>query len=125
MKRAIITAVCAFALLSTPSLSPGASAQAPTAVDPAASAQPEWQLLQQGSQIRGRGTIPDTRAWVIEHPAGRDWRAFHETTLPWIGGVAILGMLVALIAFYLWRGAIRLQSGRAGINIVRFDGLER
>jgi len=122
---AITTMVCTVALLASVLLCPSASARQPIAVDPAASALPEAQLLQQAPQISGRGTIPDTKSYVIEHPAGRDWRAFHEKTLPWISGVAILGMLAALIAFYLWRGSIRLEGGRSGIRLVRFDALER
>src|SRR5579885_2970044 len=40
-------------------------------------------------------------------------------------GIAILGMLALLIIFYLWRGTIRIESGRSGRTIVRFNGFER
>ena len=46
-------------------------------------------------------------------------------TLQWIGGVAILGMLALLVIFYLWRGMIRIESGRSGRTIVRFNAFER
>jgi formate dehydrogenase subunit gamma len=94
-------------------------------VDPQASAVHEQQLLDQLKSIKGRGTIPDTKSYVIEHPAGRDWRAFHNVTLRWVGGIAILGMLALLIVFYLWRGMVRIESGRSGRNIVRFNVFER
>jgi formate dehydrogenase subunit gamma len=94
-------------------------------VDPQASAVHEQQLLDQLKSIKGRGTIPDTKSYVIEHPAGRDWRAFHNVTLRWLGGIAILGMLALLIVFYLWRGMVRIESGRSGRNIVRFNVFER
>jgi formate dehydrogenase subunit gamma len=93
--------------------------------DPQASAVHEQQLLDQLKSIKGRGTIPDTKSYVIEHPAGRDWRAFHNVTLRWVGGIAILGMLALLIVFYLWRGMVRIESGRSGRNIVRFNVFER
>jgi formate dehydrogenase subunit gamma len=34
-------------------------------------------------------------------------------------------MLAVLIIFYLWRGMVRIESGRSGINIVRFNAFER
>jgi formate dehydrogenase subunit gamma len=77
------------------------------------------------SKIEGRGTIPDTKSYVIEHPAGRDWRYFHEVALYWIGGVAVIGMLVLLVVFYLIRGMVRIQSGRSGRTLVRFNAIER
>jgi formate dehydrogenase subunit gamma len=102
-----------------------ASAQQPTSVDPQASAVKENQLLQEFNRISGRCTLPDQKACTIEQPAGRDWRHFHEVTLRWIGGVVILGILAVLIIFYLWRGMVRIESGRSGRTIVRFNAFER
>lgn len=97
--------------------------QAP--VSPQANVVTEDQLLRELHRIGGRGTIPDTKSYVLEQPAGRDWRHFHEVTLRWIGAIAILGMLVVLVGFYLWRGMVRIQSGRSGRTIVRFNAFER
>ena len=58
-------------------------------------------------------------------PAGREWREFRNVTLRGIGGIAILGMLAVLIIFYLSRGMVRLESGRSGRTIVRFNSFER
>jgi len=94
-------------------------------VEPQTSAVHEHQLLDQLKIIKGRGTIPDVKSYVIEHPAGRDWRQFHNVTLRWIAGVAIFGMLALLIVFYLWRGMVKIEGGRSGHNIVRFNAFER
>ena len=102
-----------------------ASAQQPTSVDPQKSAVTEDQLLRQLDTIQGRGTLPDLKSQVIEQPAGRGWQQFHSTTLRWIGAIAILGVLVVLIVFYLWRGMVRIETGRSGHTIVRFDAFER
>jgi len=102
-----------------------AAAQQPTSVDPQASAVKENQLLQELNRISGRCTLPDQKACTIEQPAGRDWRHFHEVTLRWIGGIVILGILAVLIIFYLWRGMVRIESGRSGRTIVRFGAFER
>ena len=101
------------------------AAQQPTSIDPNARAVSEQQLLQQFKTIQGRGSIPDTKSYTIEQPAGRDWRHFREVTLRWIGGVAILGILALLVLFYLWRGMVRIESGRSGHTIVRFNAAER
>ena len=117
--------VGALALLWVAVSSPPIAAQQPTSVDPTASAVSEQQLLQKFKTIQGRGSIPDTKSYTIEQPAGRDWRHFHEVTLRWIGAVAILGILAVLVIFYLWRGMVRIESGRSGHTIVRFNAVER
>ena len=94
-------------------------------VDPNAAAVKEQQLLDKLTVIQGRGTIPDTKSYVLEHPAGRDWRVFHTVWLKWIGGLSILGMLAILILFYLWRGRIAIEGGRSGRKLVRFTAFER
>ncbi len=117
--------VGAAALLALASVPFSATAQQPNSVNPTTSAVKEEQLLQQFKTVQGRGSIPDTKSYTIEQPAGRDWRHFHEVTLRWIGAVAILGALAVLILFYLSRGMVRLESGRTGRTIVRFNAAER
>jgi formate dehydrogenase subunit gamma len=94
-------------------------------IDPSASAVKEQQLLQEFDRIQGRVSIPDQRSSVLIQPAGREWREFRTVALRWVGGIAILGMLAMLIIFYLWRGMIRLETGRSGRTIVRFSVFER
>jgi formate dehydrogenase subunit gamma len=102
-----------------------ALAQQPNSVNPRAEAVNEQALLQQMRRVQGLGTIPDKKSYVIEQPMGRVWRQFRDGWLPWIGGIAILGMLALLVIFYLWRGTVRMKSGRAGVTIVRFNVFER
>ena len=120
--RHVLGALALFAL--TVTTFPG-MAQQPNSVDPTASAVKEDQLLQRFKTIQGRGSIPDVKSYTIEQPAGRDWRGFHEVTLRIIGAAAIIGMLALLLVFYLVRGMVRLESGRSGRTIVRFNAAER
>jgi formate dehydrogenase subunit gamma len=120
--RWVLGALALFALIFA--VAP-AGAQQPTSVNPTASSVKEDQLLRALGQVQGRGSIPDTKSYTIEYPAGRDWRHFHEVTLRWIGAIAILGMIVLLVVFYLARGMVRLESGRSGRTIVRFNAVER
>src|SRR5262245_50560130 len=91
-----------------------ASAQQGAPVNPTASSVKEQQLLQELGRIQGRGTIPDVKSYVIEQPMGREWRHFHEVTLSWMGGIAVLGMLAFLVLFFLWSGLLRVEIGRYG-----------
>ena len=102
----------ALALAFMVAMSAPVSAQQPNSVDPNAAAVKEQQLLQQLKTIQGRGTIPDVKSYVLEHPAGREWREFHNVTLKWIGGIAIVGMLAMLVVLSIsGAGPMRSQIG--------------
>jgi formate dehydrogenase subunit gamma len=121
-------AIGAFVLLGLVALAMPAPAQQPDPnipVNPTASSVREDQLLREMRIISGRGSIPDVKSYNIIQPAGRDWRQFHEVWLPKIGGIAIIGMLGLLVLFYLYRGMVRIEGGRAGRTLVRFNAFER
>lgn len=118
----------ALALLFVVAAATQASAQARNpdgSVNPTASSVKEDQLLEQLRIISGRTTLPDVKSRNLEQPAGREWREFHQQTLPWIAAIAILGMLVILVVFYLTRGMVKIERGRSGRTVVRFNGFER
>ncbi|MGV7216639.1 formate dehydrogenase subunit gamma [Bradyrhizobium sp. UFLA05-112] len=121
--RFIGPAVGAWALLLLIMAVPAPSAA--QQINPTANSVNERQLLQEMDRIQGRVSIPDQRSSVLMQPAGREWREFRDVALRWIGGVAMLGMLAVLVIFYLTRGMVRLESGRSGRTIVRFNSFER
>lgn len=79
----------------------------------------------QGGTIAGRVTIPNQQAATLIQPAGRNWQAFHNRTLAWVGGIAVLGMLALLTLFFLIRGRVRMEGGRSGRSLLRFNLIER
>jgi formate dehydrogenase subunit gamma len=106
------------------------AAQQPTSVNPTASSVKEKQLLDAlksgGPEIlSGRVSIPDGRAGNLIQPAGKDFRAFHQDTLPKIGAFLILGMLGVLALFFMFRGRIRIDGGFSGRKILRFGSMSR
>ena len=113
------------ALVGALALAVPASAQQPSSVNPTASSVKEQQLLKELNRVQGRGTLPDSKSYVLEQPAGRDWRQFHEVTLRWLGAIVILGMLAVLVLFFLVRGRVRIEAGRSGQTLVRFNAFER
>jgi formate dehydrogenase subunit gamma len=123
----IRVALAALALIVVLGFGP-AAAQSPSGSNPTAQAVKEEELLRrlQGEPIGGRVSIPDPKASILEQPQGRDYRGFHEGALVWIGAIAILGMLIALAAFYFSRGRIALEpDDESGRKILRFNALER
>jgi formate dehydrogenase subunit gamma len=122
----LLTGALALAFIVAAAAPAGAQQRNPdNSVNPTASSVKEEQLFQELNRISGRCSLPDQKACTIEQPAGRDWRQFHEVTLRWIGGIAILGMLALLVVFYLVRGMVRLEAGRSGRTLVRFSAFER
>jgi formate dehydrogenase subunit gamma len=81
--------------------------------------------LKEGDKITGRITIPDQMASSLIQPAGRDWRDFHRSKLPIIGGIAIIGMFALLAIFLMVRGRVRVDGGFSGVKILRFATFER
>src|SRR5262249_23211001 len=97
-----------------------------TGRNPTADSVHEEALFKQSSKIQGTITIPDWRASVLEQPRGQDWRGFHEGTMPWIAGIAVVGMVLLLTVFFLVRGRIRLEPAQyIGRKILRFNAFER
>ena len=124
----LLAGALAFVLLVGAAMPASAQRNPDGSVNPTASSVKEQQLLNAlgtGGSIGGRVSIPDQKSGNLIHPAGRDWRQFHEVTLRWIGAIAILGMLVLLVVFYLVRGQVKLESGFSGRRIVRFNAFER
>src|SRR5258707_3556233 len=124
-RASIVKAVCAaMALLFV--LAHPAAAQ--LSFKPTAEAVQEDKLLnalKEGDKISGRVSIPDGNAANLIQPGGRDGRDFHRGKLPWIGGIAILGMIALLAIFLMVRGRIRVHQGLSGKTILRFASFER
>jgi formate dehydrogenase subunit gamma len=116
-------ALCLAAAFTAPAMAQ--QQKQPSEVNPMAQSVKERELLKELNKIQGRTTLPDARSGVLEQPAGRDWRQFHQVTLRWVAAIAILGMLAVLILFYLIRGMVRIEAGRSGRTLVRFNAFER
>lgn len=125
MRSLRLLAVLAALFLAMPA-SPLWAQQPPSGRNPTADSVNEEALFRQQPKLQGRVSIPDGKAAILEQPQGRSWRQFHEGYMPWIAGVAILGMLVLLGLFYFSKGRIRMeQTEFSGRKIKRFNAFER
>ena len=104
---------------------PAPATQPSSGSNPTAESVNEQQLLQELGKLQGRVSIPDGKAALLEQPQGRSYQFFHELLLPWISGILVVGMLLALALFFLFRGRIRMEERESGIKIVRFNVFER
>jgi formate dehydrogenase subunit gamma len=83
------------------------------------------ELLRALRGVQGSVTIPDAKAGVLIQPEGRHWRQTMEGTVRVVGSWLILGILAALIAFFLLRGTVTIEHGRSGRLVQRFNAAER
>jgi formate dehydrogenase subunit gamma len=82
-----------------------------------------WRSVRHG--ISGRVSIADKKAGVLVQSEGENFRIVQDGPLPNWGGWLMLGMIVALAAFFAYRGRIRVESGYSGHMIQRFSVLDR
>jgi formate dehydrogenase subunit gamma len=94
-------------------------------INPTAESVSEAKLFKDLNRITGECSIPDQTACTLEQPRGRDWRFLYQVVLRLLGGAAILGMIAIVVGFYLFRGTVRIEHGRAGRLMPRFSSFER
>jgi formate dehydrogenase subunit gamma len=125
-KMARLVAVLAlglFALFAQPQ-----AAQAQDIVNPTAQSVTEDALLgalSGDAQVQGRVTIPDDLSSGLIKPGNRNWADTHGGPVRTTTLIAVVGMLAVLVAFYLIRGKIRIDSGPSSERILRFTSMER
>ena len=83
---------------------------------------PVWKEIRSGMpQVT---SLPGRETNVLIQSEGQTWRAA-RVPLATVGGFAFVGMLLVLLAYYLWRGPIRLHGTPTGRMIERFTVVER
>jgi formate dehydrogenase subunit gamma len=128
--RGLVAFLAIFWIVQAPVLAQGQ----PSSVNPTASSVNEQKLLEalkpgttpgSAQSVGGRVSIPDKDSARLIQPAGLEFRAFHQGTLPKVGAYAILGMIVLVAVFFLVRGRVRLSEGFSGRTVLRFGSIER
>lgn len=126
MSRLLLALVAAAFLAAAPASAQSVvGTQANPVQTPPQALELEMQQMLTGGRIAGRVSIPDQQSANLIQPAGQTWRDFHNTTLTWVGGIAILGVFAVLVLFYATRGRIRIEGGASGRTIERFNLLDR
>ncbi len=82
-----------------------------------------WRAVRKGTT--GNVSIPDSKAGTLIQSEGDDFRAFRNGPLKLYSAYALFGMLLLLSLFFVLRGRIKIDHGRSGVTIERFNSLER
>jgi formate dehydrogenase subunit gamma len=82
-----------------------------------------WRAVRDGTV--GRVTIPDTKAATLIQSEGENFRIVRNGAVSVWGAWLLLAMVVLLVLFFLIRGTVKIESGRSGQTVERFNGLER
>jgi len=134
----------ALATLAVLSLSP-AKGLAGTGIAPTHASRPSWPVVREVARpgnALGKESFSDVwrgvragRAFKLSDPGlgtgvlvrsgGQDWRNRHLLLVRRYGGVLILLALGAVASFFVFRGRVRIEGGRSGRTIARFNQAER
>jgi len=82
-----------------------------------------WRAIRQGD--RGTVSIPNRQAGVLIQSEGDNWRAVRNGPLSTYGAWGLLGIIGLSALFFALRGRIRIEGGRSGETLVRFNFVER
>ncbi len=82
-----------------------------------------WRAVRQG--VPGAVSLPDRMAGVLIQSEGETWRSVRNGPISTYGAWILLGMIGLLALFFAIRGRIRIEHGRSGFTIERFNGLDR
>jgi formate dehydrogenase subunit gamma len=84
---------------------------------------PVWRGVNSGAQHTT--SIPGRQNGVLIQKGGEQWRQFRNGPVTQMGGWGLVGVLLAISAFYLFRGQIKLKERQTGVMIERFTFMER
>ena len=84
---------------------------------------PVWRAVNSGEAHYT--TLPKNEGGVLIEQSGEEWRQLRNGPFTVWGGWALVGVFLAIAAFYLLRGQIRLHEAPTGRMIERFTVVER
>ncbi len=127
MLAACAVFAAAFAVAQSPALdaqdADSAKRQQQQQIEQPGNNQPVWSEIRSGrpqtTQVRGRETD------VLIQSSGQTWRALRNSDVSVWGGWGIVVVFLAILAFYMWRGAVPLHEPPTGRLIRRFKPWER
>ena len=82
-----------------------------------------WRAIRQGDSFTV--SIPDKNAATLVQDEGEGWLATRDGSLQTFAGYTLLWMVILLALFMIFRGRIKVKSGLSGVQISRFNALER
>jgi formate dehydrogenase subunit gamma len=84
---------------------------------------PVWRGVNSGTPFYT--SIPGKQTGVLIQKEGQEWRLLRNGPVTQYGGWGLVAVLLAISAFYLMRGQIKLKEKNTGVMIERFTFMER
>ena len=82
-----------------------------------------WRYIRGGNA--GNTQIQAEMSAIMIQSQGDNWRAARNGPVSVYGAGGVVGMVLLLVAFYFWRGRIKIDAGASGKTIERFAAVER
>ena len=82
-----------------------------------------WRAIRGGAT--GTVSIPNKQAGQMIQSEGDNWRAIRNGPVTVLGGTLVLLFIGITALFFLVRGRVRIDAGRSGKTVERFNGIER
>jgi len=82
-----------------------------------------WQAIRKG--LQGDVSIPDKKAGTLVQSEGETYMQFRNGPLTTYSAYALFAMLFLLSLYFVLRGRIKIDHGKSGVTIERFNGVER
>jgi formate dehydrogenase subunit gamma len=109
-----------YALEQIPAAQAQAQAQAQEDNNPRAN---YWRAVRGGDA--GYSAVSGPESNVLIQSGGQNWRQMRNGPIANYGGWALLGICGLLLLFFLIRGSVKIEKGRSGVQVPRWNGFER
>ncbi|MGA8258834.1 MAG: formate dehydrogenase subunit gamma [Arenicellales bacterium] len=102
-------------------VSPSQAASAKSYTNPRAN---YWRAVREGDQGYVAASGPYTTNVLVQN-GGQNWREVRNGPVASYGAGIILAAIIILLVFYAIRGSMRIEAGRSGRTVARWNALER
>jgi formate dehydrogenase subunit gamma len=125
LRLVLLSCVILFAPLAWSAESGGAKEQAQRQQDQPLNNAPVWSDVRRGDNQYQTTQVRGIETNVLVQSQGETWRQIRNGPITIYGGWLLVLVLIALGAFYWWRGKIMLSHTRTGRVIERFSAWDR
>ncbi|MFW2372606.1 MAG: formate dehydrogenase subunit gamma [Gammaproteobacteria bacterium] len=82
-----------------------------------------WRAVREGEP--GYTAVSGQETRVLIQNGGENWRSLRNGPLATIGGIALILTLLAIVAYHLKHGVMKLEQGRSGKTVTRWSLFDR
>lgn len=84
-----------------------------------------WRSIRQGTDALPSGSRPNTEDGILINAQGEWWAQIHTDQIIGYGAWVLLAVILAISVYFIIRGKVRLEGGRTGHGVPRFNLFQR